>query len=96
MPNIGKSETKMGLAASDTEIRVVNELIDENEWMNLDDFVMQNGGILNIPLFYHTDAPLYIIRHWAKMILKIVQKVHDFSAVLRCLQLGQLWVSRDG
>lgn len=85
VPNIGKSETKMGLAASDTEIRVVNELIDADQWINLDDFVMQNGGILNVPLFYHTDAPLFIIRHWAKLILKIVQKVHDMSAVLRCL-----------
>lgn len=85
IPNIGKSETKVGLTASDTEIRVVNELIDEASWINLDDFVNKNGGILNIPLFYHTDAPLFIIRHWAKMILKIIKKVHDVSAVLRCL-----------
>lgn len=96
IPNIGKSETKVGLTASDTEIRVVNELIDEASWINLDDFVNKNGGILNIPLFYHTDAPLFIIRHWAKMILKIIKKVHDVSAVLRCLQLSQVWVSRDG
>ena len=85
IPNIGKSETKVGLAASDTEIRVVNEIIDENSWINLDEFVLKNGGILNIPLFYHTDAPLFIIRNWAKMILKIIKKVHDVSAVLRCL-----------
>ena len=69
MPNVGKSETKMGLAASDTEIRVIHEAVDGDEWVNLDDFVTQNGGILNIPLFYHTDAPLFIIRHWAKLIL---------------------------
>lgn len=30
VPNIGKSETKMGLSASDTEIRVVNELMDDD------------------------------------------------------------------
>jgi hypothetical protein len=58
--------------------------------------VNKNGGILNIPLFYHTDAPLFIIRHWAKMLLDIIKKVHDVSAVLRCLQLGQVYVSRDG
>ena len=51
IPNIGKSETKVGLTASDTEIRVVNELIDESSWINLDEFVIKNGGILNIPLF---------------------------------------------
>jgi hypothetical protein len=59
----------MGLTASDTEIKVVNELMDQDEWMNFNDFVIKNGGILNIPLFYQTDAPLFVIRHWAKMIL---------------------------
>lgn len=63
--NIGKFEKKIGLAASDKEIYVINESINEDEWISLDDFVEKNGGILNIPLFYHTDAPLYIIRHWA-------------------------------
>ena len=95
-PNVGKFEKKTGLAASDKEIFVVNKLIDQEEWINFDDFVTNNGGILNIPLFYHTDAPLFIIRHWAKMLLAIIQKVHDVSAVLRCLHLRQVWVSRDG
>ncbi len=55
-----------------------------------------NGGILNIPLFYHTDAPLFIIRHWAQKILQIIHKVHEVSAVLRCLDLKQIYISRDG
>jgi hypothetical protein len=67
--NIGKFEKKIGLAASDKEVYVVNELINQEEWISLDDFVERNGGILNIPLFYHTDAPLFIIRHWASKIL---------------------------
>lgn len=62
----------------------------------MDEFVYQNGGILNIPMFYHTDAPLYIIRHWAKLILQIISKVHDVSIVLRCLNTKQLYISRDG
>lgn len=56
----------------------------------------KNGGILNIPLFYHTEAPLYIIRHWSRLILEIIQKVHDHSIVLRALSTKQLWISRDG
>ena len=84
-PHIGKFEKKIGLAASDKEIFVVNELVDQEVWINLDDFVTKNGGILNIPLFYHTDAPLFIIRHCARLILTIIKKVHDVSAVLRCL-----------
>jgi serine/threonine protein kinase/Ca2+-binding EF-hand superfamily protein len=94
--NIGKFEKKIGLAANDKEIYVINEKVDEDEWISLEDFVFKNGGILNIPMFYHTNAPLFIIRYWAKMILKIIQKVHDVSAVLRCLQLNQIYVSRDG
>ena len=68
-PNVGKFEKKIGLAASDKEIYVVNELIDLEEWISLEEFSERNGGILNIPLFYHTDAPLFIIRYWAKKIL---------------------------
>jgi hypothetical protein len=76
-PNIGKFEKKIGLSSSDKEIHVINELVDTNEWINMDEFVFNNGGILNIPLFFHTDAPLFIIRLWAKLLLDIIQKVHD-------------------
>lgn len=68
--NYGKFEKRIGLSMHDEkEIYVVNKAIDDDEWINLDDFVYRNGGILNIPMFYHTDAPLFIIRHWAKIIL---------------------------
>lgn len=83
--NIGKFEKKIGLAVNEKEIYVIHKRIDDDAWINLEDFVHNNGGILNIPLFYHTDAPLFIIRHWAKMILQIISKVHDVSIVLRCL-----------
>ena len=55
--NIGKFEKKIGLSVNEKEIFVVNKQVDEDIWINLDTFVQKNGGILNIPLFYHTDAP---------------------------------------
>ena len=82
---MGKFEKKIGLSVNEKEIYVVSKAISQKEWINLDDFVTQNGGLLNIPLFYHTDAPLYIIRHWASLILQIIQKCHDASIVLRAL-----------
>ncbi len=85
--NIGKFEKKIGLAASDKEIYVVNENINNDEWICLEDFVHRNGGILNIPLFYHTDAPLFIIRYWAKKVLQIIQKLHEVGVVMRTLNL---------
>lgn len=95
--NFGKFEKRVGLAMNDEkEVYIVNKAVDEEEWISIDDFVKKNGGILNIPLFYHTDAPLFIIRHWAKTILKIINKVHDVSIVLRCLSTKQLYISRDG
>jgi hypothetical protein len=94
--NIGKFEKKIGLAMNEKEVYVINKAVNEDTWINLDDFVHENGGILNIPLFYHTDAPLFIVRHWAKIILQIIAKVHDVSIVLRCLNTKQLWISRDG
>ena len=68
-PNVGKFEKKIGLAAADKEIYVVNEMVEAEEWISLEEFVGRNGGILNIPVFYHTDAPLFIIRYWAKKVL---------------------------
>lgn len=94
--NVGKFEKKIGLAASDKEIYVVNEHIDRDHWISLDEFVERNGGILNIPLFYHTDAPLFIIRYWAKKLLQIVHKLHEVGVVLRSLNLKQVYLSRDG
>lgn len=94
--NIGKFEKKIGISVNEKEVYVINKWIDESEWFNMADFVEKNGGILNIPLFYHTDAPLFIIRHWARIILKIISKVHDVSVILRCLSTKQLWISRDG
>lgn len=94
--NIGKFEKKIGLNVNEKEIYVVNKAVNEDEWICMDDFVTKNGGVLNIPLFYHTDAPLFIIRHWAKLILQIIHKLHDVSIVLRCLDAKQLFISRDG
>lgn len=65
MPNIGKFEKKIGVSQNEKEIYVINEQVNVKQWINLDDFVSQNGGLLNIPLIYNTEAPLYIIRHWA-------------------------------
>ena len=67
--NLGKFEKKIGLSMNEKEVYVVSKSISQKEWINLDEFVTQNGGLLNIPLFHHTDAPLYIIRHWASLIL---------------------------
>jgi hypothetical protein len=86
-PNVGKFEKKIGLAASDKEIYVVNEMVDSDQWISLEEFVERNGGILNIPLFYHTDAPLFIIRYWAKKLLQIINKLHEVSIVTRSLNL---------
>ena len=85
--NIGKFEKKIGLAESDKEIYVVNENIEGEQWICLEEFVERNGGILNIPLFYHTDAPLFIIRYWAKKILQIIHKLHEVGVVMRSLNL---------
>lgn len=63
--NIGKFEKKIGLSVNEKEVYVVNKQINEDIWISVEDFVTKNGGILNIPLFYHTDAPLFIVRHWA-------------------------------
>jgi hypothetical protein len=59
--NFGKYEKKLGLEADDKEIYVLNESINKGEWISLEEFVENNGGLMNIPLFYKSEAPLYII-----------------------------------
>jgi hypothetical protein len=94
--NMGKFEKKIGMSDKDKDVYVINEMIDTDEWISLSDYVEQNGGLLNIPLFYHTNAPLFIIRHWAQLLFKIVSKLHQVSLVLRTLDLKQIYISRDG
>jgi len=53
------------MSDKDKDVYVINEQIDPDHWISLAEYVEANGGLLNIPLFYHTNAPLFIIRHWA-------------------------------
>ena len=84
------------MSSKDKDVYVINETINSDEWISLFDYVEQNGGLLNIPLFYHTNAPLFIIRYWAQLLFKIVHKLHSMSLVLRTLNLKQIYISRDG
>jgi len=51
---------------------VIDEAIDKEEWISMEDFVQNNGGLLNIPLFYRSEAPLFIVRYWALHLLSII------------------------
>jgi hypothetical protein len=82
---LGKFEKKVEAGTNDTDVYIINKVIDSNKWVCFDEFVHQNGGLLNVPMLYHTDAPLFVIRYWAKLILKIINKLHDVSIILRCL-----------
>jgi hypothetical protein len=62
----------------------------------MEDFVDLNGGLLNIPLFYRTDAPLYIIRNWSTQLLGVIETLHEVGCVLRHMNLDQIFISRDG
>jgi len=38
-PNIGKLEKRIGLSVNDKEVYVVNEAINEDEWISLADYI---------------------------------------------------------
>jgi hypothetical protein len=82
---LGTYEKKIGLGVNDKDVYVISRSIDTDKWVCFDDFVHQNGGLLNVPMFYNTDAPLYVIRYWAKLVLQIIHRVHDVSIIMRCL-----------
>lgn len=94
--NIGKYEKKLGLEADDKEVYIIDEAIDKDEWISLEDFVLNNGGLLNIPLFYKSEAPLFIIWYWALHLLSILQLLQEKGFVIWTLQLNQIFISRDG
>lgn len=63
--NYGKYEKKLGLEIEDKEVYTISEPIDPELWISFEEFVHNNGGLMNIPLFFRSEAPLYIIRYWA-------------------------------
>ena len=56
----------------------------------------KNGGLLEMPMLYGTDAALNIARFWAKQLFDIVEKVHEMGIAFRRISLNQLLISRDG
>jgi hypothetical protein len=52
--NLCLFEKRIGVEANDKEIYVLNELPSPKKYINLDDLIKQNGGLLRIPFLCKT------------------------------------------
>ena len=78
------------------EIYIINEKIDQNEYMCLDDLLKSNAGLLEIPELSHTDMAFYIVRFWSEKILSILTTLHNMNVTLRYFSLKDFYLSNDG
>ncbi len=78
------------------EIYIINEKIDNSEFICFDDLLKSNSGLLEIPELSHTDMAFYIVRFWAQKILYILTTLHNMNVSLRYFTLKDFYLSNDG
>lgn len=78
------------------EIFILDELINEDEYISLEELIHSNGGLLAIPELFDTDLTFYMIRFWASKILQILNLLKEMSVCLKYINLSDFFISKDG
>ena len=78
------------------EIYIINEKIDNTEYICLDSLLKSNGGLFQIPELSNTDMAFLILKSWAKKILKIITQLNNMNIFLRYFTLKDFYLSHDG
>ena len=92
----GKFEKRTGIEERDKELYILREHINTDEYISMEEFIKDNGGLLGIPLLFGTEGVLYIIRHWALQLLEIIAQMHKVGLLFRTLTPKQIYIRRDG
>ena len=78
------------------EIYIINEKIDNSEYICLDSLLKSNGGLFQIPELSNTDMAFLILKSWAKKILKLLTTLNNINVFLRYFTLKDFYISHDG
>jgi len=61
---------------------VINEGANKSEYISLDSFVSENGGLLRCPHLAKTSALSYMMKFLGKRLLEIIAALHRTGYVL--------------
>lgn len=64
---------------SEKEIYILNEAVDETQYMSLDQFAKQHGGLLRIPLYVKTNQSISIAKLWLSQIINLIRQLQDLG-----------------
>jgi hypothetical protein len=78
------------------EIYIINEKIDNSEYICLDSLLKSNGGLFQIPELSNTYMAFLILKSWAKKILKLLTTLNNINVFLRYFTLKDFYISHDG
>jgi Ca2+-binding EF-hand superfamily protein len=78
------------------EIFILDELINEDDYISFEELINSNGGLLAIPELFDTDLTFYMIRFWASKILQIFNLLKEMSVCLKYINLSDIFISKDG
>ena len=78
------------------ELYIVNEKIDESEYICLQSLVKSNGGLLFIPEIVDTGIGIYILRSWGKYILNIIQELNKINRCFKYFRLKDFYGTYNG
>ena len=78
------------------EYYIINEKINEGNYISLSGLIKSNGGLLQIPELTNTDMAFYILRYWGKNILHILGDLFKINVCLKYFTTKDFYVSYDG
>ena len=78
------------------ELYIINEKIDEKEFISLQSLIKSNGGLLFIPEIFDTGMGIFILRSWGKFILNTIQELNKVNRCFKYFNSNDFYASYNG
>ena len=78
------------------ELYIINEKIDEKEFISLQSLIRTNGGLFFIPEIFDTGMGIFILRSWGKFILNTIQELNKVNRCFKYFNSNDFYGSYNG
>ena len=78
------------------ELYIVNEKIDEKEFISLQSLIRTNGGLFFIPEIFDTGMGIFILRSWGKFILNTIRELNKVNRCFKYFNSNDFYGSYNG